>query len=122
MDIMKEQKPVGPSWKGFEQIFWVVVVSPLPGKMIRRKHQLVFFWGVVPKRTNMITRGDERVVVLDWSVILRFFLDPLGFKDKTASFPQASKAKNSQASTHVKLFAYKKRNIYISCFYQNPSA
>jgi len=32
MDIMKEQKPVGPSWKGFEQVFWVVVVSPLPGE------------------------------------------------------------------------------------------
>ena len=56
----------------------------------------------MPKRTNMITRGDERVMVLDWNGILRFFLIISCFsilwvlKIKLLHFHKHPVAKNSQ--------------------------
>ena len=93
------------------------------------KHRLVFGRGVVPKKQTWIPEGMRELWFLIGMVFLRFFLDhflfldPLGFKDKSASFPQASKAKELTSSTHVTWFTCKKKgiyNIYISCFYQNP--
>ena len=110
MDIMKEQKPVGPSWKGFEQFFCEVVVSPLPGEndpnwliffKMGWNHQLVFWeGGCAKKNKHDYQRGWESCGSwLEWySEILvdHFLFSILWVFNESVSFPQASKPKNSQ--------------------------
>ena len=133
MDIMKEQKPVGPSWKGFEQIFlgggWF---HPYLGKWSELtnifqnglKAPTSFLGGgLCQKEQTWLPEGMRELWFLIGMVFWDFgwsFLvfDPLAFKDKSVSFSQASKRRTHKFLT-FKSFTCIKRKEYIDISYSN---